>query len=128
VKTPKLISNICIAFTKLSRIGLDGCDVLHVSRSIPSNYGHAFLWLGVLCVGLSKGYVGHHIILWGQRCTTPPCLHWWPSVITWRSRDSTERWHIIWLCTTLLCGGGSLLYNSSSFIFLRRDKESVLVF
>jgi hypothetical protein len=52
----------------LSRVGLDGCDVLHISRSIPSNYGHALLWLGVLymCIGLRKGHVGHHIILWGH--------------------------------------------------------------
>jgi hypothetical protein len=55
----------------------------------------------------------------------PPCLLLWPSVITWRRRDPTERWHNIGLCTTRLCGGGSLLYNSSSFIFLRRDKESL---
>jgi hypothetical protein len=125
VKTPKLRGNICIAFTKLSDVRLDGRDVLHVSRSIPSNYGHALLWLGILCVGLRVGYVGHHIIWWGYRCTTPPCLLLWPSVITWRSRDPTERWHNIGLCTTRLCGGGSLLYDSSSFIFLRRDKESL---
>jgi hypothetical protein len=74
VKAPKLIGNICIAFTKLSRVGLDGCNVLHVSRSIPSNYGHVLLWLGVLCVGLRKGHVGHHIIWWEHRCTAPPML------------------------------------------------------
>jgi hypothetical protein len=56
----------------------------------------------------------------------PPCLHLWPSVITWRSRDPAEWWHIVRLCTTHLRGGRSLLYNSSSFIFLRRDKESHL--
>jgi hypothetical protein len=44
----------------------------HVSRNIPSDYGHALLWLGVLCVGIREGYVGHHIILWGTG--TPP-LH-----------------------------------------------------
>jgi hypothetical protein len=55
----------------------------------------------------------------------PPCLHLWPSVITWQSRDPAERWHIVGLCTTHLRGGGSLLYNSSSFIFLRRNKESL---
>jgi hypothetical protein len=71
VKAPKLIGNICIALTKLSRVGLDGYDVLHVSRNIPSNYSHALLWLGILCVGLREGYVEHHIILWGHRCTTP---------------------------------------------------------
>jgi hypothetical protein len=56
----------------------------------------------------------------------PPCLHLRPSVITWQSRDSAEWWHIVGLCTTLLRGGGSLLYNSSSFIFLCRDNESLL--
>jgi hypothetical protein len=126
VKTPKLIGNISIAFTQLSRVGLDDCDVLHVSRSIPSNYGHALLWLGILCVGLRKGYVGHQIIWWGHGCTTPPCLHRWPSVITWRCRESSEWWHIVLLCTTLLRRGGSLLYNSSSSLLLCRDKESLL--
>jgi hypothetical protein len=47
----------------------------------------------------------------------PPCLHLWPSVITWRSRDPAERWHNIGLCTALLRGRRSLLYNSSPFIF-----------
>jgi hypothetical protein len=122
VKTSKLIGNICIAFTKLSRVGLDGCVVLHISHSLPSNYGHALLWLAVLCIGLRKGYVGHNIISWGHGWTTPPCLHRWPSVRIWRSRYSPEWWHIVWLCTARLRGGISLLYNSSSFIFLRRDK------
>jgi hypothetical protein len=105
---------------------LDGCNVLHVSRSISSNYGHTLLWLGVLCIGLRKGYVGHHIILWGHGCTTPPCLHWWPSVITWRCRNSSVRWHIVLLCTFLLCRGGSFFYNYSSFILPCRHKESFL--
>jgi hypothetical protein len=96
------------------------------SRSIPSNYGHSLMWLGVLCIGLRKGYVGHHIILWGHGWTTPPCLHWWPSVITWRCGDSSERWHIVLLCTSILHRGGSLLYNSSSFILPCRHKESFL--
>jgi hypothetical protein len=56
----------------------------------------------------------------------PTCLHLWPSVITSRSGDPAEWWHIVRLCTTCLCGGRSLLYNSSSFIFLCRDKESLL--
>jgi hypothetical protein len=42
----------------LSRVGLDGCDVLHISRNIPSNYGHALLWLGILSVGLRKVMLG----------------------------------------------------------------------
>jgi hypothetical protein len=58
----------------LSRVGLDGCDVLHISHSIPSNYSHALLWLGVLCIGLRKGYVGHHIILWGAWLDHSPML------------------------------------------------------
>jgi hypothetical protein len=85
----------------------------YVSCSISSNYGHTLLWLGVLCIGLRKGYVWHHIILWGHGCTTSPCLHWWPSVITWRCRDSSVWWHIVLLYTTPLRRGGSLLYNSS---------------
>jgi hypothetical protein len=32
---------------------------------------HALLWLGILCIGLREGYVGHYIIWWGYRCTTP---------------------------------------------------------
>jgi hypothetical protein len=56
----------------LSRVGLDCCDILRISCNIPSNYGHALLWLGILCIGLREGYVGHHIIWWGYRCTTPP--------------------------------------------------------
>jgi hypothetical protein len=42
-----------------------------------------------------------------------PCLHLWPSIITWRSRNPAKRWYIVGLCTTRLCGGGSLLYDSS---------------
>jgi hypothetical protein len=56
----------------------------------------------------------------------PPCLHLWPSVITWRSRDPAKWWYIVRLCTTRLRGGRYLLYNSSSFIFLRQDKEFLL--
>jgi hypothetical protein len=54
----------------------------------------------------------------------PPCLLLWPSVITWQRRDPAEWWHI-GLCTTRLCGGCSLLYDSSSFVFPCRDKESL---
>jgi hypothetical protein len=49
----------------------------------------------------------------------------WPSVVTWRRRDPTKRWHNIGLCTTRLCGVGSFLYDYSSFIFPCRDKESL---
>jgi hypothetical protein len=55
----------------------------------------------------------------------PPCLLLWPSVITWQSRNPAERWCNIGLCTTRLSGGGSLFYDSSSFIFPCRDKESL---
>jgi hypothetical protein len=65
------------------------------------------------------------IIWWGYRCTTPPCLLLWPSVITWRRRNPAKRWRNIGLCTTRLSGGGSLLYDSSSFIFPCQDKESL---
>jgi hypothetical protein len=108
----------------LSCISLDGCDVLGVSCSVPSNYGHALLWLGMMCVGLREVSVGHHIIWWGYRCTTPPCLLLWPSVITWRRRDPAE-WLHIRLCSTRLCGGCSLIYDSSSFVLPCRDKESL---
>jgi hypothetical protein len=54
----------------------------------------------------------------------PPCLLLWPSVITWRRRDPAKWWHI-GLCTTRLCGGCSLLYDSSSFVLPCRDKESL---
>jgi hypothetical protein len=53
------------------------------------------LWLRKVCIGLCKGYVGHHIILWGHGCTIPPFLHWWSSVITWQCRNSSIRWHIV---------------------------------
>jgi hypothetical protein len=33
VKASKLISDVCISFTHLVCIGLDGCDILHVSSS-----------------------------------------------------------------------------------------------
>jgi hypothetical protein len=55
----------------LSCVRLDGCDVLSISCSIPSNNGHALLWLGMMSVGLREVSVGHNIILWGYRCTTP---------------------------------------------------------
>jgi hypothetical protein len=54
---------------------------------------------------------------WGHGCTTPPCLHWYTTVVTWRRRDSYKWWHIILLCTSFLCRGWSFFYNSSSFIF-----------
>jgi hypothetical protein len=45
VKASKLISDVCISFTHLVCIGLDGCDILHVSYSASSNDGHTLLWL-----------------------------------------------------------------------------------
>jgi hypothetical protein len=42
VKASKLISDVCISFIHLVCIGLDGCDILHVSRSVSSNGGHIF--------------------------------------------------------------------------------------
>jgi hypothetical protein len=40
VKVSKRISDVCISFTNLVCIGLDGCNILHVTRSVFSNDGH----------------------------------------------------------------------------------------
>jgi hypothetical protein len=40
---------------------------------------------------------------WGHGCTTPPCLHWYTTVVTWRRRDSPKWWHIILLRTSFFC-------------------------
>jgi hypothetical protein len=58
-----------------------------------------------MCIRLCKGCVGHHKIWWGHGCTTPPCLHWCTTVVTWRHRNSSIWWHIILLCTFFLCRG-----------------------
>jgi hypothetical protein len=39
---------------------------------------------------------------WGYGYTTPPCLHWYTIVTTWRRRNPSKRWHIILLCTSFL--------------------------
>jgi hypothetical protein len=40
VKVSKHISDVCISFTHLACIGLDGCNNLNVTRSVSSNDGH----------------------------------------------------------------------------------------
>jgi hypothetical protein len=63
---------------------------------------------GVVCRAPQRSRFSPHNFV-GAPVHHPPCLHLWPSVITWWSRDSSEWWHIVWLCTTRLRGGGSLL-------------------
>jgi hypothetical protein len=43
VKASKLISDVCISFTHSGCIGLDSCDISHVSRSVSSIDGHIFV-------------------------------------------------------------------------------------
>jgi hypothetical protein len=59
VKASKLISDVCISFTHLVCIGLDGYKILHASRSVSSNDGHTLLWLRKMCIWLHKVYVGY---------------------------------------------------------------------
>jgi hypothetical protein len=61
-----------------------------------------FLWLRKVCIWLRKGYVGHRKIWWGHGCTTPPCLHWYTTIVTWRHRNSSRWWHINLLCTSFM--------------------------
>jgi hypothetical protein len=82
------------------------------------------LWLRKMCIWIHKGYVGYRKIWWGHGCTTPPCLHWYTTVVTWRHRDSSKWWHIILLCTSFLVHGRNFSYNPSSFIFLFADTRS----
>jgi hypothetical protein len=98
-------------------IGLDGFNILHVSCSVSSNDGHILLWLRKVCIWLRKGYVGHRKIWWGHGCTTPPCLHWYITVVTRRRRGPSKWWHIILLRTSFLGRGKTFSYNPSSFIF-----------
>jgi hypothetical protein len=116
VKASKLISDVCISFTHLVCIGLDGCDILHVSRSVSSKDGHTLLWLRKVCIWLRKGYVGHRKIGWGHGCTTPSCLYWYITVVTQWRRNSSKWWHITLLRTSFL-GRGRISHNPSSFIF-----------
>jgi hypothetical protein len=117
VKASKLISDVCISFTHLVCIGLDGCDILHVSSSVSSNDGHILLWSRKVCIWLRKGYVGYRKIWWGRGCTTPPCLHWYTTVVTRRCRNSSKWWHIILLRTSFLGGGRTFFYNPSLLFF-----------
>jgi hypothetical protein len=70
-----------------------------------------------MCKWLRKGYVGHHKIWWGHGCTTPPCLHWYTTVVTRRCRGSSQWWDIIWLCTSFLGRGKTFSYSPSLLFF-----------
>jgi hypothetical protein len=69
-----------------------------------------------MCIWLRKGYVGHRKNRWGYGCTTPPCLHWYTTVVTWRCRNSSKWWHIILLGTSL-GRGRTFSYNPLFFFF-----------
>jgi hypothetical protein len=121
----KHISDVCISFTHLVCIGLDGCNNLHVPCSVSSNGGHILLWLRKVCIWLRKGYVGHHKIWWGHGCTTPPCLHWYTTVVTRQRRGSSQWWDIILLCTSFL-GRGRTFSSSSNPLFFSSLAQEVL--
>jgi hypothetical protein len=70
-----------------------------------------------------KGYIGYHKIWWGHGCTTPPCLHWYTTVVTQRRWNSSKWWHIILLRTSFLGRGRTFSYNPSSFIFYSLAQE-----
>jgi hypothetical protein len=54
---------------------------------------------------------------WGHGCTTPPCLHWYITVVTRRRWDSSKWWHIILLRTSSLGRRRSFSYNPSLLFF-----------
>jgi hypothetical protein len=78
-----------------------------------------------VCIWLRKRYVGHRKIWWGHGCTTPPCLHWYTTVVTWRRQNYSKWWHIF-CCAPPFGPWKNLLLQSFSFIFLRRHKKSFL--
>jgi hypothetical protein len=82
------------------------------------------LWLRKVCIWLHKGYVGHRKIWWGYGCTTPPCLYWYTTVVTWRHRNSSKWWHIILLCTSFLGHRRSFSYNPSLLFFFAGTRSS----
>jgi hypothetical protein len=70
-----------------------------------------------VCIWLRKGYVGHRKNWWGYGCTTPPCLHWYTTVVTWRRRNSSRWCHKILLCTSFLGHRISFSYNPTLLFF-----------
>jgi hypothetical protein len=55
----------------------------------PPMMATLLLWLRKMCIWLHKGYVGHRKIWWGYGYATPPCLHWYTTVVTqWRQNSS----------------------------------------
>jgi hypothetical protein len=85
--------------------------------SVSSNGGHILLWLRKVCIWLRKGYVGHRKIWWGHGWITPPCLHWYTTIVTWRRRNSSKWWYIILLCISFLGHRRSFSYNPSLLFF-----------
>jgi hypothetical protein len=69
VNVSKLISDVCISFTHLVCIGLDGCNNLHFLAAYPPMVA-TLLWLRKVCIWLCKGYVGHRKTWWGYGYTT----------------------------------------------------------
>jgi hypothetical protein len=109
-------------------IGLDGCDILCVSRSVSSNGGHTLLWLRKMCIWLRKGYVGHCKIWWGVWLHHSPMLALVHHHSNSAAPEFLQWWHIILLRTSFLGRGRTFFYNPSSFIiiFLRRHKKYFL--
>lgn len=63
---------------------------------------------------------------WGYGCTTPPCLHWYTTVVIWRCRNFSEWWDIILLCTSFLGHRRSFSYNSFLLLFFSSPAQEVL--
>jgi hypothetical protein len=68
---------------------------------------------------------------WGHGCTTPPCLHWYITVVTWR-RNFSKWWHIILLCTSFLGHRRSYFSSPTQEVLpltnLLSPQEKVLIF
>jgi hypothetical protein len=63
----------------------------------------------------------------GHGSTTPPCLHCHTFVVSWRCRNSSIWWNIIFASTFFFSGcGRTFFYNPSSLVFLRWNKKSFL--
>jgi hypothetical protein len=53
----------------------------------------------------AKATLGTAKFYGGYGCITPPCLHWYTTIVTWRRRNSSKWWHIILLHTSFLGRG-----------------------
>jgi hypothetical protein len=75
----------------------------------------------------AKATLGTAKFYGGYGCITPPSLHWYTTVVTWRCRNSSKWWHIILLRTSFLGHGRTFFYNPSSFInFFSSPAQEVL--